>query len=60
MIRRKAARQSKERLTMAVRKHFNDLGIQENDVIVDLVCKLKAQDAANHVGPKRQAVPITE
>lgn len=60
MIRRKAARQSKERLTLAVRKHFNDLGIQENDVIVDFVCKLKTQDAASHVGPKRQAVPITE
>jgi histone deacetylase complex subunit SAP30 len=60
MIRRKAARQSKERLTMAVRKHFNDFGIQENDVIVDLICKLKTQDTANHAGPKRQPAPIIE
>ncbi|KAK2028049.1 hypothetical protein LX32DRAFT_640300 [Colletotrichum zoysiae] len=35
-------RQSKEQLTMSVRKHFNGLGIQENDVIVDFIHKVRS------------------
>ncbi|KAL7629055.1 hypothetical protein AAE478_000573 [Parahypoxylon ruwenzoriense] len=34
-------RQSKENLTKAVRKHFNALGVQETDVIVDFVHKVR-------------------
>ncbi|KAI1482623.1 hypothetical protein F4774DRAFT_370266 [Daldinia eschscholtzii] len=34
-------RQSKESLTKAVRKHFNALGVQETDVIVDFVHKVR-------------------
>ncbi|CAI4210594.1 unnamed protein product [Parascedosporium putredinis] len=35
--RRKQNRQTKEQLAAAVRKHFNGVGVQENDVIVDLI-----------------------
>ncbi|KAI1415754.1 hypothetical protein F5Y13DRAFT_135910 [Hypoxylon sp. FL1857] len=34
-------RQSKEELTKAVRKHFNSIGVQETDVIVDFVHKVR-------------------
>jgi hypothetical protein len=34
-------RQSKEELTKAVRRHFNSAGIQENDVIVDFIHKVR-------------------
>ncbi|OTA69550.1 hypothetical protein K449DRAFT_396866 [Hypoxylon sp. EC38] len=34
-------RQSKEELTKAVRKHFNSLGVQETEVIVDFVHKVR-------------------
>lgn len=41
MARRKdRRRQSKEQLTHAVRKHFNGLGIQENEVVVDFLYKV--------------------
>lgn len=41
MARRKGRRrQSKEQLTHAVRKHFNGLGIQENEVVVDFLYKV--------------------
>ncbi|PTB70748.1 hypothetical protein BBK36DRAFT_1175374 [Trichoderma citrinoviride] len=43
-------RQSKDQLALAVRKHFNGLGIQENDVIVDFIYKVR-----NHQSPKKQA-----
>lgn len=35
-------RQSKEQLAMTVRKHFNGLGVQENDVIVDFIHKVRS------------------
>ncbi|KAI0593848.1 hypothetical protein F4775DRAFT_471901 [Biscogniauxia sp. FL1348] len=39
--RQEYRRQSKEDLTKAVRKHFNDVGIQENDVIVSFLHKVR-------------------
>lgn len=39
--RRQARRQSKDHLALAVRKHFNGVGIQENDVIVDFIYKVR-------------------
>ena len=45
---------------MAVRKHFNDLGIQENDVIVDFICKLKNDEATKPDGARRQNITTTE
>ncbi|KAM0448959.1 hypothetical protein ACHAO4_008188 [Trichoderma viride] len=43
-------RQSKDQLALAVRKHFNGLGVQENDVIVDFIYKVR-----NHQGVKDQS-----
>ncbi|KAF9881948.1 hypothetical protein CkaCkLH20_01094 [Colletotrichum karsti] len=43
MARKKVdRRQSKEQLAMAVRKHFNGVGVQENDVIVDFIHKVRS------------------
>ncbi|KAK0630641.1 hypothetical protein B0T17DRAFT_590088 [Bombardia bombarda] len=36
-------RQSKDQLTGSVRKHFNGLGVQENDIIVDFLHKVRGQ-----------------
>jgi len=36
-------RQSKEQLANAVRKHFNSMGIIENEVIVDFLYKVRWQ-----------------
>jgi len=45
MARRKdRRRQSKDQLTHAVRKHFNGLGIQENEVVVDFLYKVHHMD----------------
>src|SRR5271167_229210 len=41
--RRDQRRQSKEQLANAVRKHFNGLGIQENEVVVDFLYRVKWQ-----------------
>ncbi|TPX07635.1 uncharacterized protein E0L32_010633 [Thyridium curvatum] len=40
-------RQSKEQLATTARKHFNSIGIQENDVIVDFLHKVRNKDAAD-------------
>ncbi|KAM3510855.1 hypothetical protein MY11210_005517 [Beauveria gryllotalpidicola] len=48
--RRKARRQNKEHLALAVRKHFNGVGIQENDVIVDFICKIRHSKSVKLVG----------
>ncbi|KAH8592918.1 hypothetical protein B0O99DRAFT_493794, partial [Bisporella sp. PMI_857] len=37
-------RQSKEQLANAVRKHFNSMGISENDTVVDFLYKVRWQD----------------
>lgn len=36
-------RQSKEQLANAVRKHFNSMGISENDTVVDFLYKVRWQ-----------------
>ncbi|CRK35014.1 hypothetical protein BN1708_019673 [Verticillium longisporum] len=41
--RRQDRRQSKEQLALAVRKHFNGAGIQENDAIVDFIHRVHSQ-----------------
>jgi hypothetical protein len=41
--RRDQRRQGKDQLANAVRKHFNALGIQENEAIVDFLYKVKWQ-----------------
>lgn len=61
MIRKqKARRQSKDDLAKSVRKHFNGLGIQENDVIVDLIFKVRSEKTARAGGPNRQPGIISD
>ncbi|KJZ77899.1 hypothetical protein HIM_02536 [Hirsutella minnesotensis 3608] len=52
--KRKSRRQGKDHLAMAVRKHFNGLGVQENDVIVDFIYKIRCEKAAKANGPNKQ------
>lgn len=47
MARRKEERrQSKEQLANAVRKHFNSMGIVENEVVVDFLYKVRWQGSS--------------
>jgi hypothetical protein len=49
MARRKEERrQSKEQLANAVRKHFNSMGIAENEVVVDFLYKVRWQGKLYH------------
>ncbi|KAK1755997.1 hypothetical protein QBC47DRAFT_201545 [Echria macrotheca] len=41
--RQEFRRQSKDQLTTTVRKHFNGLGVQENDIIVDFLHKIRSR-----------------
>lgn len=44
MARRKEERrQSKEQLANSVRKHFNSMGINESEVVVDFLYKVRWQ-----------------
>lgn len=56
MLRRKKQRQNKEQLTKAVRKHFNGLGVQENDVIVDFIYKIRNGNATKERGPQKSPI----
>lgn len=54
MARRKEfQRQSKDRLANSVRKHFNGLGVQENDIIVDFLHKVKSQGVSKTGAARR-------
>ncbi|KAK4112119.1 hypothetical protein N656DRAFT_798468 [Canariomyces notabilis] len=44
--RKEYRRQTKDQLTSAVRRHFNGLGAQENDIIVDFLHKIRCQSAS--------------
>lgn len=44
--RRRAARQDKQELARTVRRHFNGVGVQENDVIVEFIAKLQGNASA--------------
>lgn len=46
-------RQSKDQLANTVRKHFNGLGVQENDIIVDFLHKVRSQAVAKPGKPGR-------
>jgi histone deacetylase complex subunit SAP30 len=54
--KRHARRQNKDNLAMAVRKHFNGVGIQENDVIVDFIYKIKVDNASKATGPNSHVI----
>ncbi|KAK4193564.1 hypothetical protein QBC35DRAFT_378 [Podospora australis] len=48
--RKDLRRQTTDQLTTAVRKHFNGLGAQENDIIVEFIHKIRTQEE-----PKKKA-----
>ncbi|TWU76637.1 hypothetical protein ED733_008286 [Metarhizium rileyi] len=61
MIRKQTTRrQSKDSLAKAVRKHFNGLGIQENDVVVDFIYKIRTEKVSRAGGPIRQPGIISD
>ena len=45
---------------MAVRKHFNGRGIQENDVVVDFLYKLRSEKAAKASGPNKEVFSASD
>ncbi|KOS17548.1 hypothetical protein ESCO_003213 [Escovopsis weberi] len=51
--KRKLRRQSRDQLALAVRKHFNGLGIQENEVIVDFIYKIRNEKGAKYPGARK-------
>lgn len=61
MARRKEfRRQSKDQLAGAVRKHFNGLGVQENDIIVDFLHKVRTQAIVKPPKTKRPETALAE
>ena len=44
--RKEERKQSKDQLANAVRKHFNSMGIVENEVVVDFLYKVRWQGKA--------------
>ncbi|OIW32227.1 hypothetical protein CONLIGDRAFT_262057 [Coniochaeta ligniaria NRRL 30616] len=61
MARRKDfRRQSKDQLAGSVRKHFNGLGVQENDIIVDFLHKVRTQTVTKPPRTKRPEVTLAE
>jgi hypothetical protein len=52
--RKELRRQTKDQLTNAVRKHFNALGVQENDVIVDFLHKVRGQGITKKPSIRRE------
>ncbi|RFU74444.1 hypothetical protein TARUN_7808 [Trichoderma arundinaceum] len=51
-------RQSKDQLALAVRKHFNGLGIQESDVIVDFIYKVRNHQVVKDQEPSKQVIEV--
>lgn len=59
MMRKKAdRRQSKEQLALAVRKHFNGVGVQENDVIVDFIHRVRSHSITKADRLRRPHLPL--
>lgn len=58
--RREFRRQGKDQLSGAVRKHFNGLGVQENDIIVDFLHKVHTQRIVKPPRTKRAEATLAE
>lgn len=58
--RKEWKRQSKGSLTNTVRKHFNSLGVQENDAIVDFLHKVRTEGSYSSPRVKKQDLPVHE
>ncbi|KAM0465626.1 hypothetical protein ACHAPV_001679 [Trichoderma viride] len=53
-------RQSKDQLALAVRKHFNGLGVQENDVIVDFIYKVRNHQGVKDQSPTKYSIEVAD
>ncbi|UKZ60224.1 uncharacterized protein TrAtP1_001509 [Trichoderma atroviride] len=53
-------RQSKDQLALAVRKHFNGLGVQENDVIVDFIYKVRNHQGVKEQSPTKYSIEVAD
>ncbi len=54
MLRRKELRrQSKAQLASTARKHFNGLGVQENDIVVEFLHKVQTHEVVRLRRPRR-------
>ncbi|KAK3318309.1 hypothetical protein B0H66DRAFT_232565 [Apodospora peruviana] len=58
--RKEFRRQAKDQLTGTVRKHFNGLGVQENDIIVDFLHKVRGQGVSKARTTRRPEYMINE
>ncbi|KAL2753460.1 hypothetical protein ACRALDRAFT_1077491 [Sodiomyces alcalophilus JCM 7366] len=56
--RREERRQGKDKLALLVRKHFNGVGIQENDVIVDFIHKVRCRTISKADRMRRPPPPF--
>ncbi|AEO55470.1 hypothetical protein MYCTH_2086765 [Thermothelomyces thermophilus ATCC 42464] len=56
--RKELRRQTKDQLTNVVRKHFNGMGIQENDIIVDFLHKVRSQGVKKGRPPRREYIHL--
>ncbi|KAK4156846.1 hypothetical protein C8A00DRAFT_30284 [Chaetomidium leptoderma] len=54
--RKELRRQTKDQLTNVVRKHFNGLGVQENDIIVDFLHKVRSQGVTKRKPQGRESI----
>jgi histone deacetylase complex subunit SAP30 len=46
-------RQSQQQLAGVVRKHFNGLGVQENEIIVDFLHKVRGDGVSKTLRPRK-------
>jgi hypothetical protein len=59
--RKALRRQNKDQLTNVVRKHFNGLGVQENDIIVEFLHKVRSQGITKGKPQRREYIhPVAE
>lgn len=59
--RKALRRQNKDQLTNVVRKHFNGLGVQENDIIVEFLHKVRSQGVTKGNPQRREYIhPVAE
>ncbi|KAK4448096.1 hypothetical protein QBC34DRAFT_118758 [Podospora aff. communis PSN243] len=57
--RKELRRQTEDQLNNTVRKHFNGLGVQENDIIVDFLHKVRSQGVTKGRPRRVEYIPPT-
>lgn len=56
--RKDLRRQTTDQLTTAVRKHFNGLGAQENDIIVEFIHKIRTQEEPKKIRKPKEYIHV--